>query len=613
MLSKLALSGIKSRLKDYLVLFSGLIVAAATFYMFMVLATNQDFLGKNSMIGAANTSIVFIFGAILLAIITLAYLVYANSFLLNMRQRDYGMFMMLGAKTSKIAQLIFMETFVLGTVATLVGSLIGTGLAQIVAQLLVQQLGLKLQHFNAFYLPAFLITIAFFIVLFILAAIWNSRKLIKAPVLKLLHSADQPARMAVKTGRLAVQAILGVILLAVGYWAMAAIKQLQLLAIPVALVTIVLGSYFTFNATFIWIIQFLKKNKNFALKGLRNFTLSQLSFRIHDYTRMLAMISILFALALGAITVGLGFRNDMSAVTSASTPYDLKLYTTNQAIDQQVAKLNTTSKTAYSFKKVGKKYYYNIAEFEKTPMYYMHYSGSTGEITLPTLQRYQAKDYQNVKQDSPAFDSAYRELRVDDNYEDLPNYAFVDQTKFDQVTAPTKQVVLIRVKDFGKDRQRIGKIESLQAQALPAYKEILSNSKYASAMMATALYSGMIFMGFFLGISFLAMLASCLMFKILSGAYSDVRRYDMLNKMGTRSQVLRRSVAKEIGILYALPGALGVIHVLFGLQLFKILMVNPYHGIWLPFLIFIVLYGLYYWITVLLYRGIVIPKVEIDK
>ncbi|WP_125769093.1 FtsX-like permease family protein [Lapidilactobacillus wuchangensis] len=611
MLSKLALSGIKSRLKDYLVLFSGLIVAAATFYMFMALATNQDFLGKNSMISAANTSFVFVFGAVLLAIITLVYLVYANSFLLNMRQRDYGMFMMLGAKTSKISQLIFMETFVLGTVATLVGSLIGTGLAQIVAQLLVQQLGLKLQHFNAFYLPAFLITIIFFITLFILAAIWNSRKLIKTPVLKLLHSADQPARMVVKTGRLAVQAILGIILLAVGYWAMSSI--MQLLAIPVALVTIVLGSYFTFNATFIWIIHFLKKNKNFALKGLRNFTLSQLSFRIHDYTRMLAMISILFALALGAITVGLGFRNDMSAITSASTPYDLKLYTHNQAIDQQVAKLNTTSQATYSFKKVGQKYYYNLADFEKTPMYYMHYSGSTGEITLPKLRRYQAKDYVNAKQDSPVFDSAYRELRVDTNYEEEPSYAFVDQAKFNQVTAPIQTVTLVRVKDFVKDRDRIGQIEKLQVKAKPAYKELASNSKYASAMMATALYSGMIFMGFFLGISFLAMLASCLMFKILSGAYSDVRRYDMLNKIGTRSNVLRRSVAKEIGILYALPGALGVVHVLFGLQLFKILMVNPYHGIWLPFLIFIVLYGLYYWITVLLYRGIVIPKVEIDK
>ena len=42
--------------------------------------------------------------------------------------------------------------------------------------------------------------------------------------------------------------------------------------------------------------------------------------------------------------------------------------------------------------------------------------------------------------------------------------------------------------------------------------------------------SGTMFMGFFLGIAFLAMMASSLMFKILTGASRDVRRYEMLRK-----------------------------------------------------------------------------------
>ena len=281
MLKKLAFTGMKSRLKDYLVLFSGLIVAAATFYMFMTLATNRDFLGKNSMVSSGTTVIIFGFGAILLGIITLVYLIYANSFLMNMRQRDYGMFMMLGAKSSKIAQLIFAETFSVGFLATLVGSVIGMGLSQVVARLLVQQLDIQLQHFNAFYLPAVLITVVFFGVLFILSALYNSAKLVKTPVLKLLHQASQPNRAKVKPLLLIVQALLGVLLLAAGYWAMANINTLQLLSIPLALVTIVLGSYFTFNATFIWLINLLKKQTKFSLKGLRNFTLSQLNFRIH--------------------------------------------------------------------------------------------------------------------------------------------------------------------------------------------------------------------------------------------------------------------------------------------------------------------------------------------
>ncbi|MBK5514820.1 hypothetical protein JFT70_07070 [Bacillus sp. TH11] len=47
-----------------------------------------------------------------------------------------------------------------------------------------------------------------------------------------------------------------------------------------------------------------------------------------------------------------------------------------------------------------------------------------------------------------------------------------------------------------------------------------------------------IFMGFFLGIAFLAMMASCLMFKILSGASKDIMRYQMLRKIGVRQELL---------------------------------------------------------------------------
>ena len=115
-------------------------------------------------------------------------------------------------------------------------------------------------------------------------------------------------------------------------------------------------------------------------------------------------------------------------------------------------------------------------------------------------------------------------------------------------------------------------------------------------------------MGFFLGIAFLTMLASCLMFKILSGAKSDIQRYSMLEKIGTRRNLLKQSIRKEIGILFLVPGLLGVTHVLFGLQLFKTLLSEPYNNIWLPFLIFFVLYFIYYLLTIWIYTGIVMKR-----
>ncbi len=59
------------------------------------------------------------------------------------------------------------------------------------------------------------------------------------------------------------------------------------------------------------------------------------------------------------------------------------------------------------------------------------------------------------------------------------------------------------------------------------------------------------------------MLASCLMFKILSGAATDKKRYEMLNKIGAQPSQLRGSIAREILVLFVLPAIVGVVHVMF--------------------------------------------------
>ena len=104
------------------------------------------------------------------------------------------------------------------------------------------------------------------------------------------------------------------------------------------------------------------------------------------------------------------------------------------------------------------------------------------------------------------------------------------------------------------------------------------------------------------------MLASTLMFKVLSGANSDKPRYKMLWKIGAQRKLLKASIRSEIGTLFALPAILGIVDVLFGLQFFKSMLSNPYDKIWIPFTIFLVLYLIYYLITVKLYEGIVLKN-----
>ena len=231
MLWKLSLTGIKGRLKDYIVLFSGLVMASAIFYMFESMASNEAFLKSNSII--SMVVFIFRFGSVLLGIITFAYILYANSFLMAMRQKDYAMFMMLGAKGRKIAQMIFIETFLVGIAATAVGSLLGIGLASGVNTLLVNQLNLQISHYAAFNLQALVVTLAFFSILFLIAAIFNARAIAKKSILALLRETSTPAQVKQRPFMLFLQTVLGICSLAVGYYMMSDLMKFQLVGIGV--------------------------------------------------------------------------------------------------------------------------------------------------------------------------------------------------------------------------------------------------------------------------------------------------------------------------------------------------------------------------------------------
>ncbi|HDR3964350.1 TPA: ABC transporter permease, partial [Bacillus anthracis] len=61
------------------------------------------------------------------------------------------------------------------------------------------------------------------------------------------------------------------------------------------------------------------------------------------------------------------------------------------------------------------------------------------------------------------------------------------------------------------------------------------------------------------------------------------------------------------------PAIIGISHVLVGLNLFSFILVDPFVKVWVPIGIFLVIYFIYYWITVQLYKGMVMPKEEVAK
>ncbi|EJS07736.1 ABC transporter permease [Bacillus mycoides] len=613
MLFKLSMSGLKSKLQDYIVLLIGLIVSISTFYMFQTLSLNKTFLESNANVGPIV--LIFQIGSFLLAIVTFFYIMYANSFLLSLRQKEFGMYMMLGAKKYKVTLLMFLETIVLGAASLVIGITIGVGLAEGIGQLLMKQLELTGEGYKALYIPSMVATCIFFFALFVLSASMNSIKLSRISVLQLVHADAQTERVAVKGKMTVVVAFLGLILLGIGYASLLYIPQAKNLGtvptlMALGLIAATVSTYMLFGSLLPVMIKKIKSNKKRSEKGLNAFTFAQLNFRINGLTNVLATVAILVALGAGGIACGMAFKNDVLKQTDKGTIYDSVVHNPTAEEKNILSSILFQEKLEYRYKVDDKYVYYIKEELENNrPLVKDRKNEKIMKVSeeIPmdafALSRQWGKEDAESKQWREAFETIQ------------PNYIhpdhkikIVDQNIYDSMKDTENTVFIGKTDVFGAYVKEWKKIDELQVVKYKNVKVEELDSKYQTYKANQSFSSGLMFMGFFVGIAFLAMMASCLMFKILSGASKDSIRYQMLRKIGVRRELLTQSIYKELSFVFLVPAIIGIVHILVGMNMFGPLLIDPYFRIWLPIVIFIVIYSIYYWITVQLYKRIVLPK-----
>ncbi|PFW84583.1 ABC transporter permease [Bacillus sp. AFS075960] len=613
MLFKLSMSGLKSKRKDYMVLLVGLIMSISIFYMFQTLELNKTFIEGNSMDGIFS---VFQTGSFLLGFITLFYILYANSFLLSLRQKEFGMYMVLGAKKHKITLLMFIETIVLGIVSLIVGVIVGIILAQGVGHLLMKEMEFTGGGYHAFYVPSILVTFIFFISLFMLSAIMNGMKLVRNSLLQLVHSDSQTERTPTKGKLTSIVALLSIILLAVGYVSMICMKELKESGFIIATITVTLGTYMLFASFLPIIINKLKANKNRSEKGINAFTFAQLSFSINSLTKVLATVAMLVALGAGAISSGMALKNNVTNMVESAEYYDVEIKNPTAEEKKILDSITFKEKNEYRYK-VDEQFIYQLKEdLERNRPLTRTGKDENSSRFIPVsrelvagsvLSHSQEKNENNTNVIPEEWGNVLRSLQKT-YMNPSQKIQIVDQKMYDGIQGKEEIIILGKTDHFITYKEEWKKIDELELDKYKDMKEVHLLSKYMLYEGYYSTYSGTVFMGFFLGIAFLAMLASCLMFKILSGASKDITRYQMLRKIGVRYELLTKSIYKELLFVFLFPAIVGIMHVLVGMNMFSFLIDNPYFRIWLPIIIFLVIYVFYYFITVQLYKKIVLPK-----
>ncbi|WP_020060616.1 ABC transporter permease [Bacillus sp. 123MFChir2] len=620
MLLKLSVHSIRKMMKDYLVLLIGLIVSISIFYMFQTMALNTEFTKENSIINSIR--IVFGIGSVLLSFITLFYILYANSFLLTLRRKELGMYMMLGAKKKKVAQLLFIETLGLGIVALMIGNAVGIGLASAVGKTLIKSMDVSAKGYEAFYFPALIATFLFFFVLFVVTGIINSFRLLRKTELELIREDETQDEVEKSKLRITVFTVLGILMLGIGYYAIIHVNDLQELGLIVATFCTTIGTYFIFGSLFPLFVTMLKRNKKRNEAGLNSFTLAQLRFRINSLSRVLGTVSMLIALGAGAMTAGMAFQKNVGMTTEFSRVYDATIHDPNAEEIKELKQMNILEEKKYAYKETEEAVYFLRDDLlDHPPLISEHKSAKKSKEpirvrvseTLPesiytSLENPSTRKYPSMPQQWE--EALVREFQISYNQFEGKPLRIADKENYEKVQGTTHLLLLVRVDDLQKYKSFLTKIDQRQKEAAEKHvgEEVPMQTKMTTYQFMYTFMSGTMFMGFFLGASFLAMMASSLMFKILTGASRDKRRYAMLRKIGVRKGVLSRSIYKEVFFIFLFPGIVGITHVLVGMNLFSFILLDPYVKIWMPISLFVLIYFAYYWTTVQLYKGMVLPK-----
>ncbi|EOO74132.1 MULTISPECIES: ABC transporter permease [Bacillus] len=627
MLFKLSRHSMKKMLKDYMVLLIGLVISISIFYMFQTMAMNSEFTKDNSLIGSIR--LVFWVGAILLSFITVFYIIYANSFLLTLRRKELGMYMMLGAKKKKVAQLLFIETFGMGIVSIIIGILVGIVLASVAGNFLMNGMEISAKgNYASVYTPAILVTSIFFLILFFITGLMNSFRLLRKTELELIREDETQDEVKKSKTRTVIMTVLGVLLVSTGYYFMVNIKMFAELGFIIATIVTTVGTYFIFSSLLPLFVMKIKGNKKRNETGLNSFTYAQLRFRVTSLSRVLGTVAMLIALGAGAMTAGMAFQKNVGIMTDFSRVYDVVIHDPNEQDKAALKEMEIVEESKYKYKVDGEAVYYLRNDLtEKPPLISDHFDTKTLKeparkrvatpLTEPVYSALEAPEVANKLPRMPKDweDAVVREIQITHNQFNGKPVRIADEEHYKGIQGTEHTVTLAKVDDMKKYKPLLTEIDKRQKEQIEKTTgtKVELYTKMTIYQFVNSFMSGTMFMGFFLGIAFLAMMASSLMFKILTGASRDVRRYEMLRKIGVRRSMLTKSIYKEISYLFIFPAIIGISHVLVGLNLFSFILVDPFVKVWMPIGIFLVIYFIYYWITVQLYKGMVMPKEEVAK
>ena len=667
--SRLAKQNIRNNKSTYIPYMITCIFCIAMIYMMEFL---RDCPTLDQAVRQADEVRMIVFtGEIVVEIFCIIFLIYSNSFLMKRRQKEIGLYNILGMERNHIGIVMFLETII-----TSIGSLAGGIAAGIIGSKLALLLLLKLLHIPSvlgFYISVkgiftclFMFGIIFLMILFLnLAKIHLSR-----PVELLRGNNTGEKEPAAKW----LMALIGFICLGAGYY-LAVTTESPIKAITIFLLAVILvmaGTYLLFTAGSIVILKFLRRRKSFYYRTGNFISISGMLYRMKQNAIGLASICILSTGVLLMISMTVSIYFGMNDIMLNRYPYDVDMSVTSISEDECQTAIEAFEKAIADNKvpveKSVEEIYLDIVcskngdQILIKPTNTIRNSDSVLVLSLLDQAEYErltgisanlndgeifAWYPSAVQKDSVTVDE--KEFTVkkwmdknpltcgEDAVSDNAVLVVTDEDfkKFDEMRTemykgvssdPAGEDLTLHLGlditgsetekiEFGtpvmetvKDLKKSGGL-SENAWIISGIRQQEYESYYADN-------GSLLFIGIFLGSLFLMGTAMIIYYKQISEGYEDQKRFEIMQKVGLSRREVRSSVRRQILMVFFLPLLMAMLHITMAFPMIRRLlllfgMTNTKLFIGCTagtVLIFAVVYGLIYLITARSYYHIVERK-----
>lgn len=622
-------------MKDYAIYFFTLILGVAIFYIFNAIETQSAMLKISNDTREIVKLLTQIMSwvSVFIACVLGFLVIYASRFLMKRRNKEFGLYLVLGMGKRKVSLILFFETLIIGIISLVVGIIIGIGASQFTSFLVASMFQADMSKYQfVFSSQACIKTILNFVLIYVIVIIFNTFSINKCKLIDLFQGNRKNEKIKLKNPIICgIIFAISIVMLIIAYYNVTAgyskITNGKQLAIYIVMGCV--GTFLFFWSVSGLLLKVVSSMKGIYYKGLNTFTFRQMSSRVNTNVFSMTIISLMLFITICVLSSGLSIRNSLNDSLKQGVPADInfnKVVNLSKEDGYGKKEVESSNKSIFQFFEENG---YNIEPYlkEYVDLYIYQSENVTLNDTLgnndekddsPTmlevpenivkvsdynrLARFYGKDTIELNDDeyivlcdySPMIKLRNKSLKAGVKInvfgnELIPKYKECQEGFIEMSGNPSNTGIIIvpdgivdenhKIREFiaanysMDDKKEVEKfeqkVEKIYDETRWNYMVPMVNTKNNIIDSAVGIGAIGAFICLYIGVILLISGAAILALKELSESADNVERFRMIRKLGADEKQINKALFRQTALFFIFPLALAIVHSIFGMMFSK--------------------------------------------